>query len=146
MRSNSTWGVLSHFERLPHCARSSKCPQPDSGRSHVERAKTNQTHHNSPDLALQWPDPTCSTLSTDLLRLLLKFLPETTVLPPRLVIVALPPAKLPTLRDVSLLCKPRRSPSSPRLSCLLSEVVRQLSLSKVINEQTSDPLCAPLVF
>ena len=46
MRSNSTWGVLSHFERLPHCARSSKCPQPDSGRSHVElRAKTNQTHH-----------------------------------------------------------------------------------------------------
>ena len=47
MRSNSTWGVLSHYERLPHCARSSKCPQPDSGRSHVERAKTNRTHHNS---------------------------------------------------------------------------------------------------
>ena len=72
-------------------------------------------------------------LSTDLLRLLRKFRPDTTVFPPRLVKVpALPPKlvlvvdlppKLPTLRDVSLLCNPRRSPSTPRVSCLLSMAV-----------------------
>ena len=52
MRSNSTWGVSSHYERLPHCARSSKCPQPDSGRSHVENCKnksdTTQQHRWGP--------------------------------------------------------------------------------------------------
>ena len=53
MRSNSTWGVLSHFERLPHCARSSKCPQPDSGRSRVEREGKNksQQHRWGPEMA-----------------------------------------------------------------------------------------------
>ena len=47
MRSNSTWGVLSHYERLPHCARSSKCPQPDVEDLMWRVAKTNQTNHNS---------------------------------------------------------------------------------------------------
>ena len=57
MRSNSTWGVLSHYERLPHCARSSKCPQPDSGRSHVETGEgkknpdTSQQHRRGPAMA-----------------------------------------------------------------------------------------------
>ena len=78
--------------------------------------------------------PTCSMLSTDLLKLLLKFLPDTTVLPPRLVVPALPPnpvllalpPKLPTLREVSLLCNPRRSPSQPRGSCLLKTTLKDV--------------------
>ena len=73
-------------------------------------------------------------LSTDLLKLLLKFLPDTTVLPPRLVVPALPPnpvllalpPKLPTLREVSLLCNPRRSPSQPRGSCLLKTTLKDV--------------------